>query len=46
MNELNDGYVSGGGGGGALMYNVRRVCAAYKTPFSHPIAALKIPDFQ
>ena len=26
----------GGGGGGALMYNVRRVCAAYKTPVFTP----------
>ena len=27
---------SGGGGGGALMYNVRRVCAAYKTTVFTP----------
>ena len=44
------GSPGGGGGGGrgsgALMYNVRQVCALTRPPFSHPIAALKIPDFQ
>ena len=34
FNDRNSG--GGGGGGGALMYNVRRVCAAYKTPVFTP----------
>ena len=33
-------------GGGALMYNGRRVCAAYKTPFFTPARGSKDTRFQ